>query len=486
MVVAWPVCHHERRIGQVRTIIHVRTPIVHPTLERGFAISPPPTSTPPPPRGGANRRRLSRAQDGRVVAGVARGLARSLGVDPVIVRIGFVVLSFAGGVGIVLYGALWLLLPAQDAPPGDDRSSEPDARRVTIQQSVALGLITLGCLLLLRRFGLWFGDALVFPLVLAAVGSAIVWTRSDADDRARLGRMIRLPGGRVLAKATNGPASPIRLVIGTLLVIGGVAGFLAANDALTALRDLGIAVLAAGAGIAMLFGPWLWRLGEQLAAERRERIRQEERAEVAAHLHDSVLQTLAMIQRSAHDPGRMVSLARRQERELRAWLFDAPDAADAGRTLGAAVAAIVEEIEATHPVTVEAVTVGDLELDDRGHALTAALREAALNAARHAQVTTFDVYVEVEDRELIAFVRDRGKGFEPEEVPEDRRGLRDSIRGRLERHGGRAQVHSAPGQGTEVELVIPRRRFGALERNDGSPSSTSAPLPPPSSDEVTP
>lgn len=409
------------------------------------------------------------------MAGVARGLAQRLGVDPVIVRIGFVVLSFAGGVGIVLYGALWLLLPvAGGDSPGEGTRSEAGARRVTIQQSVALGLITLGCLLLLRRLGLWFGDALVFPIVLAAVGSAIVWTRSDADDRARLGRVIRLPGGRVLSRAADAPASPVRLIIGTLLVIGAVAGFLAANDALVALRDLGIAVIAAVVGIGMLFGPWLWRLGEQLSAERRERIRQEERAEVAAHLHDSVLQTLAMIQRSAGDPGRMVSLARRQERELRAWLFAAPDTADAERTLGAAVTALAQEIEAMHAVTVEVVTVGDVELDDRGRALMAALREAALNAARHAEVATFDVYVEVEDRELLAYVRDRGRGFDLSEIAQDRRGIRHSIVDRLERHGGIARLHSAPGQGTEVELSVPRRRFSAaVERpDDADPASS--------------
>jgi signal transduction histidine kinase len=337
----------------------------------------------------------------------------------------------------------------------------------------ALGLITLGALLLLRRMGLWFGDALVFPIVLAAVGSAIVWTRSDADDRARLTRSIRLPGGRVVSNAAAGPASPIRLIIGTLLVAGAVAGFLAANDALIALRDLGLALLAALIGAAMLFGPWLWRLWEQLTTERRERIRQEERAELAAHLHDSVLQTLALIQRSADHPQRMVALARRQERELRAWLFSSPTPSDADRTLAAAVTAAAEEAEATHGVTVEVVTVGDAPMDDRANALVGALREAVANAARHSGAPNLDVYLEVDDRELVAFVRDRGHGFDPASIPEDRQGIRNSILDRLERHNGTAHIRSTLGHGTEVELMVPRRRIAA----NGS-------TPDPSDDEV--
>ena len=403
-----------------------------------------------------------------MIAGVALGLARRLGVDPVIVRIAFVVLSFAGAVGVLLYGALWVLLPSTDTgSPSGQPSSPATSRRVTIQQSVALGLITLGSLLLLRRLGLWFGDALVFPIVLAAIGSAIVWTRSDADDRARLTRGIRLPGGRAVTQAAAGPASPVRLVVGTLLVAGAVAGFLAANDALVALRDLGLALVAALVGVSLLFGPWLWRLGEQLGTERRERIRQEERAELAAHLHDSVLQTLALIQRSAGEPQRMVALARRQERELRAWLFDSPTTGGADQTLTAAVTAVAEDIEALHPVTVEVVTVGDAPMDDRARALVAALREATLNAARHSGSATVDLYLEVDDRELIAFVRDRGGGFDPAAVPEDRRGIRNSIVERLERHGGAARIHAEVGQGTEVEMSIPRRRSSPTAGPDG-------------------
>lgn len=413
-----------------------------------------------------------------MIAGVALGLARRFGVDPVTVRIAFVVLAFAGGTGLLLYGALWILLPTDPGPGTPDPADrDTPGSRASIQQSVALGLIVLGLLLLLRRLGLWFGDGLVFPVLLASLGSAIVWTRSDDDSRARIRRRIHLPGGRVVSQAASGPASPVRLIVGTLLVAGAVAGFLAANDALVAVRELGVAVVAAAVGVGMLFGPWLWRLGEQLTVERRERIRQEERAELAAHLHDSVLQTLALIQRSSDQPRRMVALARRQERELRAWLFDGAGSTPGDAMLAGALAAVAEEVEASHDITVEVVLVGDLTMDDPLRALVGATREATINAAKHAGVDTVDIYVEVEDRDVLAFVRDRGRGFDPTSTPADRQGIRNSIVDRIERHGGDVRFHAAPGQGTEVEMSVPRRRTAATTTNGDAETPTDGATP---------
>jgi signal transduction histidine kinase/phage shock protein PspC (stress-responsive transcriptional regulator) len=382
-----------------------------------------------------------------VIAGVAAGLGHRLGVDPVLVRIGFVLLAFAGGAGVIAYGFLWALLPLESITPAPRRPP-------MLQQGVALGLITLGVLLLLRQVGLWFGDAVVIPVTLAAAGSAVVWTRGDEDDRTR---WSRLPGGAISAAATA-PVSPVRVVVGTVLVAGAVAGFLAANDAFSALRDLGLAMVAAVAGFLLLFGPWLWRLWEQLGIERRERIRQEERAELAAHLHDSVLQTLALIQRSADQPRRMVTLARRQERELRTWLYGTASAPGRPVTLADAVDATLQEVEESHDLTIEGVVVGDVPVDERVQALLAATREACTNVAKHAGVREADVYVEVDDDVVLAFVRDRGVGFDPAAVAGDRQGLRRSIVERLERNGGTATVRTAPGEGTEIELCVPRPR----------------------------
>jgi signal transduction histidine kinase len=412
----------------------------------------------------------------RVVGGVAAGLGRRLGVDPMLVRIAFVVLALAGGAGVLAYGALWVFTDV-----GDQRHEGGPPRR-SGQQAVALGLIVLGLLLLLRQAGLWFGDALVWPVALAALGSAIVWARSDDADRDRWSQAAaRLPRGPLQA-ASDPPASPVRVVIGTVLVAAGVGGFLAANEGLRALTDLGLAVLAALGGFLLLFGPWLWRLVEQLGAERRERIRHEERAELAAHLHDSVLQTLALIQRSSDQPRRMVALARRQERELRSWLYGQDGAGDL--TLGEAVEEVAEEVEAIHDLSVEVVVVGDAAVDDRLRALLAATREACVNAAKHADVDEVAVYVEVEPQTVTAFVRDRGRGFDPTTVPADRRGLRESIRGRLERHGGHARVRSAPGEGTEIELCVPTARAGTPTPPHGTAAgpapAPAAATPPPS------
>jgi signal transduction histidine kinase len=423
---------------------------------------------------GALRAKLTRTRNDRVIAGVAGGLGRQLGVDSVLVRIGFVVLAFAGGIGLVLYGILWVTTPsATDLPVA--------SRRPTVQQAVALGLITLGVLLFLRGVGLWFGDALVWPVVLGAAGSAVVWTRGEDSPRARpgdtsWGRLAqrRGPVGTV-AKLALSPVSPTRVVVGTVLVAVAIAGFLAGNDALAALRDLSLALLAAAAGAALLFGPWLNRVLSELGAERRERVRQEERAELAAHLHDSVLQTLALIQRSSDDPRRIASLARVQERELRAWLYGSGRIAGTPpATLGDAVEQVAAEVETLHHLAVDVVVVGDAPVGDGTRALLGAIREATTNAAKHAGVDEIAVYVEVDDTEVTAFVRDRGVGFDVEAAVAGaadghRRGLRDSIIGRLERHGGRATVWSAPGEGTEVELCIPR------DQPHGDPTASPSP-----------
>lgn len=430
-----------------------------------LAPPPPPHAPARPEPLGSGVAGVRRRTDDRLLGGVAGGLGRWLGVDPVLVRIGFVTLTFAGGVGLVLYGALWALLPTDPSDLGGRHlAADARPRRASGQQAVALSLITLGVLLLLRRAGLWFGDAVVWPLVVAAAGSAIVWTRGDADHAPRpvgaarrwTSRLDASTPGAVVAPPTSWP----RVAVGTALVALAVFGFLAGNVALVAVRELGLAVLAAAAGVVLLLGPWLSRVAGELGTERRERVRSEERAALAAHLHDSVLQTLALIQRSADEPRRVQSLARVQERELRAWLYGAGTAPDgAPRTLAAAVEATVTEVEVRHELTVDAVVVGDLAVDDGVEALLGAVREALTNVAKHAEVATADLYVEVEDEAVTAFVRDRGRGFDPAAAGHDddhRRGLRDSIHGRLARHDGSARVTSAPGRGTEVELRLPR------------------------------
>lgn len=409
-----------------------------------------PTIPPPPPQRRPWPRRLVRSVDDRLIAGVAGGLGRAIGVDPVLVRIAFVVLTMAGGVGLVAYGLLWAVAPAVADRP-------VLSRRPSLQQAAAVSLVMLGTLLLLRRAGLWFGDGLVWPVVVAAAGSAVVWTRGESRD-GRAGPAVRLTSR---LEGRSGGVEPVtslpRVLVGTALVAVALLAFLAGNVSSDAVRDLALAGLAAGAGVLLLFGPWATRTLDELRQERRARVRQEERAALAAHLHDSVLQTLALIQRS-DDPRRMRSLARVQERELRSWLYGGAQSGGRDRTLEAAVGAVADEVEARFHLEVESVVVGDVAVDEAVEALLGAVREALVNVAKHAEVATADLYLEVDDQAVTAFVRDRGRGFDPvaTEARSSGRGLRDSVHGRLARHGGTATVDAAPGRGTEVMLRLPR------------------------------
>jgi signal transduction histidine kinase len=251
-------------------------------------------------------------------------------------------------------------------------------------------------------------------------------------------------------------ASISRVGVGVALVIAAAFAFLQATGALSAARDVILSVLAVVVVLGVIFAPWILRLVRSLTSERAERIRSQERAEVAAHLHDSVLQTLAMVQRRASEPNEVAALARRQERELRAWLADRPAPGQVAR-LAPALEAAAAEVEERHGVAVEVVAVGDRDLDPATLAVVGAAREAMTNAAKFGGGSTVDVYAECAEGRLQVFVRDRGPGFDPAAIPADRRGVRESIVGRMERHGGRATITSAPGAGTEVELLLADR-----------------------------
>jgi signal transduction histidine kinase len=406
---------------------------------------------------------LSRDRDDRVIAGVCAGVARWLGVDPTIVRIAVVLLGFANGVGLLAYAVAAVVLP-EDAPGdvGDPAAAEAPApgtspHHQNVEHALALGCITLGVLLLVRWVSPFFPDHVVWPATVAAGGLGLVWSRAGEADRARWRETVsRLPGDPLAA--LSGRGLWLRLHGGAILLIAGIGWFIAANSTFAGLGQIGMAILATALGLAVLLGPWISGLVRQLRTERHERIRSEERADMAAHLHDSVLQTLALIQRHADSPQQTRSLARRQERELRGWLFDARTPGDAPATLAAALDRLSDDIESDHDVTVDVVVVGDHPFDERLEALVAALREAAVNAARHSGEPEVSVYVELADGEVEAYVRDRGKGFDRAVVDRDRRGIADSIIGRMARHGGSAKVRSTPGEGTEVMLHMPLDR----------------------------
>jgi signal transduction histidine kinase len=388
--------------------------------------------------------RFTRSRTDRVLAGVCGGVARALGVDPLVMRVAVVALTVAGGTGALLYVLAWLFLPEE----GSDRSLAVAAVRDPgrdLAEVLAIGSIALGAILLVRATGVWFSDAFVWPLLLAGVGLAVIWRQAGADERSSLLAVVDLRLRR---------AALARVAVGVVLVVLGVGAFLAASDAFSAVRQGVLATAGIVGGLALITGPFWLRMGRDLTSERRRRIRSEERAEVAAHLHDSVLQTLALIQRNAEDPRAVVTMARRQERELRGWLFeneqDQPDA----QTLAAALARAGEEVEGLHGVTIDVVAVGDLPLDDRVRALVAAAREAMVNAAKWSGDASVSVYAEVREGDVSVFVRDWGAGFDLGAVAADRHGVRESIVDRMARHGGKAVIKTAPGEGTEVELRL--------------------------------
>jgi signal transduction histidine kinase/phage shock protein PspC (stress-responsive transcriptional regulator) len=412
---------------------------------------------------------LVRRPDEHVVAGVCAGVARWLGVDPIVVRLAALVLALANGVGIAVYLIAWVVLPPADdgagpvGAPGGTRPGVGDplpdvTGRRNAELALAVGCITVGLLVLVRWTVPVFPDQLVWPATIAAVGIGLVLIRPGDGDRARWREVAgRLPTNPVEA-LRSGWLLWLRIVIGAHLLVVGIATFIATNEAFSAVGQVGIAVLATALGVAVVFGPWIARLVRQLGEERRERIRSEERADMAAHLHDSVLQTLALIQRHADAPQDARSLARRQERELRAWLYDERRRGDGDGevvTLAAALDRLTDEVEADHVgVEVGVVLVGDCPVDPGVAALVKGVREAVVNAAKHSGASEVSVYVEVAGGRVEAFVRDRGRGFDPATVGDDRQGITQSIVRRLVRHGGRATVHSAPGEGTEVSLEM--------------------------------
>jgi signal transduction histidine kinase len=403
---------------------------------------------------------LRRDRDAGWLGGVAAGIARRYGIDVSLVRLAFVIATAAGGAGVAAYALGWLLIPAGDSRPARARIR---TGRAAVEVALGTGLLLLAILLTFRALGIWFSDAVVWPLVLIASGGALIWRQSTSGQRPAPVERVPKPVPKeeerrvAIAEGRRAAIAISRTGLGIALVIAAGIVFLQATGALGAARDVLLAVVAVVVVLGVIFAPWIVRLVRSLTQERAERIRSQERAEVAAHLHDSVLQTLAMVQRRAEDPTEVASLARRQERELRAWLADRPAPGQAAR-LAAALEDAAAQVEERHGVPVEVVVVGDRELDPAHEALVASTREAMTNAAKFGGGSPVDVYAESDGARTQVFVRDRGPGFDPAAVPGDRRGVRESIVGRMRRHGGRARVTSAPGAGTEVELTLGERR----------------------------
>ncbi|MCF6526038.1 ATP-binding protein [Streptomyces sp. JJ36] len=398
-------------------------------------------------------RKLYRSAEGRMLGGVARGLAGHLGLPVAWVRIVFVALCMSNGLGVLLYAAFWFVVPLGKG--GVDAARRRRRLRLVPRLDKGQVLAVLALLVGVTVLGdpLPFGraNAYLWPLILIGLGVVLVWRQADDSRRAHWAEVGRRTGTLRMVRSTAGVA----------LVAAGVTGIVVIQGSARQLGPVLQAALAVVVGIALLAGPYLVRMMQDLSEERLMRIRAQERAEVAAHVHDSVLHTLTLIQRNAEDPREVARLARAQERELRAWLYkpqgNGRDESDEPDTLAEAVKATAAGVEDHHGVPVEVVCVGDCPLDERLGAQVQAAREAMVNAAKYGgEGGTVQVFAEVEGNTVFVSVRDRGPGFDPDAVPADRMGVRESIIGRMERNGGTARIRSAAGGGTEVELEMER------------------------------
>ncbi|MGW2251800.1 ATP-binding protein [Kitasatospora sp. NPDC001660] len=445
-----------------------------------------------------------------MLGGVAHGLAVHLGLPVRWVRLAFVLLFFAQGIGGLLYAAFWFVVPigigepsqrggahwlyvngtfvpasqwqgpsapltksgsetgwsgwvgrlrellqhalqgepvVQSAVAEGEAATRPAAKG-GLGQLAALVMLVIGVIALLNVLGWQTAKPYTWPLLAIGVGVALVWRQAD-DSRWQ--RWFGLEEGEKRRGAYT------RVGAGVLLAVAGTIALLAMQGSGSTLGSVIEASIAVLAGVLVLLGPYGLRLWQDLGAERTARIRAQERAEIAAHIHDSVLHTLTLIQRRAEDPKEVLRLARSQERELRLWLYRPEAAAEAApETMAETLRAVVAEVEDRHGVPVELVIVGDCPMDEKIAAQMQAAREATVNAAKYGGGGPVQVYAEVEGRTVSVFVRDHGPGFDPDTVPEDRMGVRESIIGRMKRNGGTARVRPAPDGGTEVELEMGR------------------------------
>ncbi|WP_121841947.1 ATP-binding protein [Streptomyces sp. S5] len=395
-------------------------------------------------------RKLYRSSDGRWLGGVARGLAGHLGLPVFWVRLAFVALFVANGLGALLYAAFWSFVPLGVGGLSPQSPSAP--AKADRGQLVALLALLVASMVFVASVDLnGTARAYLFPALLVGAGVAVVWRQADNARRARWAEAGRRRRNLTLARSAAG----------VLLVGAGVSGMFVIQGSAEHLGAVLQASLAVLVGVALLAGPWLVRMAQDLGQERLMRIRAQERAEVAAHVHDSVLHTLTLIQRNADRPAEVRRLARSQERELRNWLHrpegSGRAAEDEPATLAEAVKRTAAEVEDKHGVPLEVVLVGDCPLDEPLPALIQAAREAMVNAAKYGgEGGPVQVFAEVSGPEVFVSVRDRGPGFDLDAVPADRMGVRESIIGRMERHGGTARLRSAPDGGTEVELEMKR------------------------------
>jgi len=392
---------------------------------------------------------MTRSVSDRWIGGVAGGLSEHFSVPAWVFRLAFVGTTLVGGVGLVAYALMWVFLPLDSdraAVPGAGRPAATGWDLTGVLGVLALGL---GVLLGLAALGLPIRISVWGPVLIVGAGAVLLWRQSDDLQRTTIRNRAEV-GVRSTASLSD-RQSLVRVLVGLGLVLLGLVAVVGPQ---LDLATTGRSVAAAGAvlaGVVLIALPWIASWIKGFEAQRYAAVRAQERAVMAARVHDSVLQTLTLIQRRADDPAEVARLARAEERALRSWLY-AP--VGASGSLGAALSEVVATTEVDYDARIDLVTVGEAMVDDRMAALVAATREAVVNAAKHAGAPA-TVYAEVDEQQVEVNVRDRGCGFDQSAVGADRHGVRESIVARMDAVGGSATVRTAPGEGTEVRLVLP-------------------------------
>jgi signal transduction histidine kinase len=403
---------------------------------------------------GTPLRPLRRGRDNCILGGVCGGFATRLGIKERNIRVIFALLTLVFGLGILLYMTFWLVLTRS----GEDQPiiQQIFQNRREAQVVLVAFIATIVLIVTLQSTGAGTTDGFGWPLLLSGFAAFAVWRGASIDERSHLTEFFSsapLIGGSL---STSRRGIVLRVLIGAALIYFGlhqlhhIGGFWGSVG--TAIFGTAILVI----GVLILFAPWWLQNVRELTSERRERVRAEERASMVAHLHDSVLQTLTLIERTAGNEADVVRLARNQERELRQWLFSPETSTNAPTSFVGLLGAIEHDIENDYGVRVELVTVGDCVPDDRVTTLVAAAREGAINAAKWSEAASISIFTEVEPTTISIFVRDRGVGFDPDAIPADRQGVALSIRQRMSQLGGEALINTEIGSGTEVQLVLPR------------------------------
>ena len=412
---------------------------------------PAPTDVTSPGRARWQMPRIDR--NDRLVGGVSAAIARELGVQALVIRVAFAALTLVVGWGLLLYVFTWVALTLFSSSQISPYQPIPKGATST-HRHVAIVMVVIGMMVALAQITPSGFTSLSWPLGFVLAGGLIAWSRGTEGE-------------------VGGLSAVARIVAGIAVAAGGIIAFAALSISFTQAIVTLIVGLAIVAGVVLVAAPSMVQMGRSLDDERLDRIRLDERARISAHLHDSVLQTLTLIQQSADDPVRTSQLARRQERELRGWLYGPTSTSPDGLLLGPAIERTALDVEEMHGVTIEVVAVGDSGAPVRtgGDALLAAAREAMVNAAKHSGVDRIDVFIERTPESIEVFIRDTGEGFDTSVVDPKRKGLSESIVARMSRAGGSATIHSEPGAGTEVELVLPIVEHDGIDPNAGDDSA---------------